>query len=94
MAVLDEEAIKIVKRAVSEIGTQAKIKLLPVSKAMFGGVPKDIYDKVMGEYKDSGRIGLPAIIINGKLASYGAPDYESVKNELVRLNNIEEKETY
>lgn len=92
MAILDEEAIRIVKRAVSEINAQANIKLLPVSKAMLGGVPKDVYDKVLGEYRDSGRIGLPAIIINGKLASYGASDYESVKNELARLNIIEEKE--
>ena len=85
MAALDEEAIKTVERAVAEIGVQTNIKLLPVTKAMFGGVPKDLYNKMMGEHKSSGRIGLPAIIINGKLASYGAPDYENVINVLSNI---------
>lgn len=90
MAALDEEAIKTVERAVAETGVQTNIKLLAVTKAMFGGVPKDIYNKLMGEYKSSGRIGLPAILINGKLITYGAIDYERVKNELSKLNSIKE----
>lgn len=90
MAALDEEAIKTVQRAVAETGVQTNIKLLPVTKAMFGGVPKDVYNKVMGEYKSSGRIGLPAILINGKLVTYGAIDFESVNNEISRLKSINE----
>lgn len=82
MAALDEEAKKLVVKAANETNTEIELKVLPVSKAMFGGVPRDIAQKLVGEFNASGKIGLPAIIVNGKLASYSVIDYEAVKNAI------------
>lgn len=86
MAALDEEAGRLVNQASSETDVPVRIKLLPVSKAMFGGVPKDVYGKLMGEYNSTGRIGLPAVLIDGKLATYGVVDYESIKSQLLKTD--------
>ena len=51
MAALDEAAGRMIAQAALETGVQPKVRLLPVSKAVFGGVPKEVHDKLMGEYQ-------------------------------------------
>lgn len=82
MVKLDEEAGQLVNQAVAETGVAVRIKLLPVSKAILGGLPKDVYNKLIGGYNSTGRIGLPAVLIDGKLVTYGVVDYESIKTQL------------
>lgn len=90
MAAFDEQARRVVEQAVSETGVEAKVKVIPASKAMFGSVPKDIITGLMSQYNQSGRVGLPAVLVNGKAISYGVPDIETVKSAL--LQTVESKE--
>lgn len=96
MAAFDEQARRVVEQAVSETGVVAKVKVVPASSAMFGGVSKDILNKLMSDYNLTGKVGLPAILINGKAISYGVPEVEKVKSELIQvaeLKKIKEEHT-
>ncbi|NJD03596.1 MAG: hypothetical protein FIA99_13620 [Ruminiclostridium sp.] len=88
MAVFDEQARRIVEQAVSETGVAAQVKVVPVSKAMFGGlISGEVRNKLMSDYNQSGKIGLPAVLINGKIFSNGVPEIEKLKTELVQIMN-------
>lgn len=101
MAAFDEQARRIVGQAVSETGVEAKVKVIPASSAIFGGIPRDVLTKLMTEFNQSGfnksgRMGVPVILVNGKAISYGVPDVETVKSallETVKSKKIKEENT-
>lgn len=87
MEVFDREACKRVEKAISETKIAAKIEIVSAAKAYFSfGALKSVLNKAMSDYSESGAIKFPAILINGKVVSYGVPDVETVKSALVQAS--------
>lgn len=84
MAPLDEEARRIVEQAVSETGVAAQVRVVPASNAMFGAVPIRVMTRLMAEVNQTGQVPLPAVLINGEVASYGVPNVEDIKSALLQ----------
>lgn len=84
MAPLDEKAKNVVEQAISESGVTARLRVIPASTAVFGGVPRKLIAELMGMFNQSGRIGLPAVLVNGEVVSYGIPDAEQVRRALIQ----------
>lgn len=91
MAPFDEQAKRIVEQAISETDVKVQVKVIPASTAYFGAVPKEVITKIMTEFNQSGRMPLPAVLINGKFVSYGVPQIEDIKTAL--LQTLEVKKT-
>lgn len=87
MAPLDEEARRVVEQAVSETGAAVEMKVVPASNAMFGAVPVKVMTKIMSEMNQTGRVPLPAVLINGEAVSYGVPSIEQIKSALIQSAN-------
>lgn len=92
MAPMDEQARRIVERAISETGVDAQIKIMPATNAFFGGVPKQIMAELI-TLSQSGRLPVPAILINGKPVSYGMPELENFKSALLAVANTNTQRT-
>ncbi len=90
MAPFDEQAKRVVEQAASETEVKAQVKVIPATTAYFGGVPKEVMNKIMAEFSQSGRMPLPAVLINGKVVSYGVPKIEDMKTAL--LQTVDTKE--
>ncbi len=90
MAPFDEQAKHVVEQAVSETDIKAQVKVIPASTAYFGGVPKEVMNKII-TFSQSGRMPLPAVLINGEVVSYGVPEVEDIKTAL--LQTLEVKKT-
>ncbi len=90
MAPFDEQAKRVVEQAVSEMGIKAQVKVIPASTAFFGTVPKEIMAKIITEFNQSGRMPLPAVLINGKIVSYGVPQVEDIKKALLETMDTKE----
>lgn len=92
MAPLDEQARRIVEQAISETGVEAQVKIVPATTAFFGGVPRQIMAEMIN-LSQSGRLPVPAVLINGKTVSYGMPELESFKSALLAVANTNTKIT-
>ncbi len=78
MRPFDEQAHRVVKQAIAESGVPAQVKELPASSALFGGAPKTVVAELVQMLNEGGRIGLPAVLINGTVISYGVPTVEAI----------------
>lgn len=92
MAPLDEQARHIVEQAISETGVKAQVKIMPATTAFFGGVPRQIMAELIN-LSQSGRLPVPAILINGKPVSYGMPELENFKSALLVAANTNTQRT-
>ncbi|MBU4361589.1 hypothetical protein KJ813_02860 [bacterium] len=81
MASLDKQARSAIEKTASETGISVEIKVIPATSAFFGGIPKDVRDKLLA----SGGAGLPVILINGKAVSYGVPKIGDLKSALLQV---------
>lgn len=90
MAPFDEQAKRVVEQAVSETDVKAQVKVIPVSTAYFGSVPKEVMTNIITEFNQSGRMPLPAVLINGKIVSYGVPHVEDIKKALLQNRDTKE----
>ncbi len=86
MAPLDEQACRIVEQAITETGVKAQVTIMPATTAFFGGVPRPIMVELIN-LSQSGRLPVPAVLINGKPASYGMPELENFKPALLQAAN-------
>ena len=84
MAPLDEQARRVVEQAVSETGVAAQVKVMPVTTAYMGGAPREVMARLIKDFNESNRVGLPAILINGKAVSYGVPEIEAIKSAVLQ----------
>jgi len=84
MAPLEERARRVVEQAISETGVAAQVRLMPATTAYMGGAPKEVIAQLVGRYNQSGQIGLPVILVNGKAVSFGLPEVEQIKTALFR----------
>ncbi len=87
MTPFDEQAKHVVEQAVSETGIKAQVKIIPASTAYFGAVPKEIMAKIIAEFNRSGRMPVPAVLINGEIVSYGVPEVGDVKTALLQTKD-------
>lgn len=93
MSAFDEQARIAVEKAVSETDIKAQVRIIPATSAFFGSVPREVITKIMTEFNQSGRMPLPAVLINGRIISYGVPRIEDVKTALLQtIDGRNEKE--
>ena len=90
MAPFDEQAKHVVEQAISETDVKAQVKIIPASTAFFGSVPKEVMTKIITEFNQSGRMPLPAVLINGRIVSYGVPQVEDIKKALLQTMDTKE----
>lgn len=91
MAGFDEQAKKIVEQALAETGANAQLKVVPATTAMFGGgIPRKVLNELMMMF-NQGKMGAPAILINGEVISYGIPTLEKMKEVLNQLPKVKQK---
>lgn len=92
MAPLDEQAHRIIAQAIAETGVEAQVKIMQATTAFFGGVPRQIMAEIINR-SQSGRLPVPAVLINGKPVSYGMPELENFKSALLAVANAHSKIT-
>ncbi len=88
MAALDQQAQQIIDQALRETRIAAQVRTLPVSSALQGGIPAEILKETGLAINPANLMRLPALLINGKLISFGVPELEQVKSAL-RLTQSE-----
>lgn len=86
MAPFDEQARRVVEQAISETDVKASLKIMQAASAYLGGVPKEVLHSLMTFYQ-SGRMPLPAVLINGSIVSYGVPKIEDIKKALLQTDD-------
>jgi hypothetical protein len=85
MRPFDEQARRVVEQAIAQAGVPAQLKELPASNALLGGVPKQVLAGLMARFNEGGQIGLPAVLVNGEVVSYGVPRIETVTAALLAV---------
>lgn len=81
MKPFDDQAQRVIEQAITETGVEARVSVIPATTAYFGGAPKEVMARLMSD-AESGRIGVPAVLIGGKAVSYGVPRLEDMKAAL------------
>lgn len=79
MDAFDKQARLVIDQAVSETGIDAKVTLVPAPTAMVAF--RKVINELMAMYS-KGKIGVPAILINNEVISYGVPQLEKIKTAL------------
>ncbi len=92
MAPLDEQARRVVEQAVAETGVAARVTIMPATTAYFGGVPKEVMARLMSA-SQSGRLGVPAVLIDGRAVSYGVPTVAQIAAALLASTNAKTAQT-
>lgn len=88
MAVLDQQAQQIIHQALAETRIAAQVRTLLISSALQGGMPAEVLNELRGSLQPANLMRLPALLINGKLISFGVPELDQVKSAL-RLTQSE-----
>jgi len=84
MAPMDERARRVVDQAILETGVNARVGTLPATTAMAGGVPQQVFSQLVLRFSQSGQVGLPAVLVDGKAVSFGLPEVAKVKAALLQ----------
>lgn len=92
MEAFDKEARLVIDKAISETGVEAKVTLVPAPTAMV--TFRKVINELMAIYSE-GKVGVPAVLINNEIVSYGVPSLESMKKALKeftqnKANNIKQ----
>jgi hypothetical protein len=94
MAPMDERARRVVEQAIVETGVKARVGMLPATTAMAGGVPQQVFSQLVQKFSQSGQVGLPAILVDGKAVSFGLPEVEKLKAALIQAAEAKTQEEY
>lgn len=81
MAPFDEAAERVVKQVVGDLRIEADVRVVPASNAMFGALPKKVMNRLIKE-ANTGKMPVPAVLVNGEIVSYGVPAPEALKEAL------------
>lgn len=90
MAGFDKQAEKIIKQAMTETGINARFEIIPATKAFFSGTLRKVINELM-VMSNQGKMGAPAILINGEVISYGVPTLEVMKEALNKFTKGKQK---
>ncbi len=82
MKPFDEQARRVVEQAISETGVEAQLVVMPATRAYFGGAPREVINKLVSD-ANQGKLGVPAVLVNGEAVSYGVPELGSIKTALL-----------
>lgn len=82
MEAFDEQAERIVREAATKSGVPVRVEVLPVTKAMFGGLPRKVIDELMAR-ANAGEMPVPAVLVDGVVVSYGVPTLEKMESALM-----------
>ncbi len=74
MAPIEAQVRKIVEKVIAEEGADVSIRTMTMSEAYYGGLPRAMVASLMDKFKETGDMGLPAILVNGTVATTGIPD--------------------
>ena len=92
MAPFEERARQIVEQAIAETGVAAQVRMMPATTAYLGGVPTKVMAELIGGFNETGRITLPAVLLNGEVVSTGAVELDNVKAALLRAVSTQHAE--
>lgn len=85
MAPFDEQARQVVAQAIADAGVVAQVKEISASSAMYGAIPRSLIAQWF-QSANSGQMPLPAVLVNGNVASTGIPvNIESIKTALLPI---------
>lgn len=90
MAAFDEQAQRVIGKAISETGIIAKITIVPATSIMFGGAYRKIMNDMI-QMNNKGKIVAPVILINKEVISYGVPNLEDMKKALIKFTENKSK---
>jgi hypothetical protein len=85
MATLDQQAQQVIRQALDETDATAQIRTVTISSVAQGGVPAEIIKEIQDSIGPNNPLRLPALLINGKLVSFGVPELNQVKSALSLL---------
>ncbi len=85
MSAFDEQARRVIDQAISETGIEAKVTLVPATTAMVAF--SNVIRELMALY-GQGKLGAPAVLIDGEVVSYGVPEVEDMKAALRKFAEI------
>ncbi len=89
MGAFDEHARRVIDQAILETGAKTTVTLVPVTTAMVA--LNKVVPELLTMYSQ-GKLGLPAVLINGEVVSYGVPEIEDMKAALRKFAEIKTKE--
>lgn len=82
MAPMEEQARKIVEKVIAEEHADVVVRTMTMSEAYYGGLPRATVASLMDRFKQTGDLGLPAVLVNGTVATMGIPDPERLRAAL------------
>jgi hypothetical protein len=85
LAVLDKQAQEVIQQAQDESGVPAQVRVILASSALQGGIPEEILKQLRDSMDSPNLMRLPATFIDGKLLSFGVPDFAMVKARLLEV---------
>lgn len=91
MAGFDAQAEKVIRQAMSETGVNARFEIVPATKAFFSGALRRVINELM-VMANQGKMGAPAVLINGEVVSYGVPTLEIMKEALSKFKEEKQNE--
>ena len=85
MKPFDDQARRVVDQAITETGVEAHVEVVSAVSAFFGGgALRQVMAKLISDAQ-SGQVGVPVIMVNGKAVSYGVPRLEDLKTALLEV---------
>lgn len=82
MAPIEEQARQIVEKVIAEERADVVVRTMSMSEAFYGGIPRATIAPLMDKFNRTGELGLPAILVNGTVATTGIPDTERLRAAL------------
>lgn len=79
MAPIEAQARQILEKVIAEERADVDVRAMTMSEAYYGGLPRSIIASLMDKFKETGDMGLPAILVNGEVATTGIPDPERLR---------------
>ncbi|MDE3069915.1 MAG: hypothetical protein KGJ43_04220 [Acidobacteriota bacterium] len=78
MVPLDARAQQLVAEAAAATGVAVQLTVLPATSAFLGGAAAPQLARLIGEFNESGRIGLPLVLVEGEPVGSGLPALEQL----------------
>ncbi len=88
MAPFDDQARQVVEQAIAQTGVAAQLRMVSAATAYFGGLPRAVMAQIIG-LSQTGQMPLPAVLVNGKVVSFGVPRVEDITSALLQTAHTE-----
>jgi hypothetical protein len=68
---------------IAEENIDAVVETVSMSQAYFGGIPRTVLTPELEQFNRTGKLNLPVVLVNGKVATRGVPDPETLRQVLL-----------